>query len=242
MPSETTTTARIAATLCAKPYFPCWTACRELPAAAELTDRLREWFAQLPELATIVFDYELDWLLLAVAMLGRPKKDPPGGFAKKLHLDSSVITHPAFEKASNQAYGQEWPAHHALADARALMAGYRAWRAFMENHLETAVSDAPHIIEPVEAKGGPADLLGEIERAVHDDDDAAAKSHSAAGRAIYYGDPKYPGQTVRQYPDGSRQLVSIDRANRAYPVDCQSGDSTPNSRHEPTLFGRGSPR
>ena len=93
----------------------------------ELTDRLRDWFGQLPEPATIIFDYEWDWRLLAVAMLGRPHSKPPGNFAQQLYLDSYAITHPAFETALNAAYTPEWPAHHALADARALMAGYRAW-------------------------------------------------------------------------------------------------------------------
>ena len=50
-----------------------------VPSAActskELTDRVRAWFAALPEPATIVFDYETDWHLLAVAMLGRPQKN-----------------------------------------------------------------------------------------------------------------------------------------------------------------------
>ncbi|MEO8121214.1 MAG: hypothetical protein ABI606_18065 [Rhodoferax sp.] len=50
----------------------------------------------------------------------------------------------------------------------------------------------------------------EIERAVHSDDGMAAKAHLAAGRAIYNGDPQYPGQIVKQYPDGRRQFVSID--------------------------------
>ena len=54
------------------------------------------------------------------------------------------------------------------------------------------------------------DLSREIERAVHCDDGLAAKSHLAAGRAIYYGDPRYPGQIVKEYPDGRRQLVHID--------------------------------
>jgi hypothetical protein len=45
------------------------------------------------------------------------------------------------------------------------------------------------------------------------DDGEAAKTHLAAGRAIYYGDPEYPGQIVREWPDGSRQLVQIDRCN-----------------------------
>ncbi|WP_293603783.1 3'-5' exoribonuclease [Polaromonas sp. UBA4122] len=102
-----------------------------VPGAActrtELTDRVRDWFGQLPEPATVVFDSEKDWLLLAVAMLGRPHSTPPGNFAKQMYLDSYAITHPAFETALNAVYTPEWPAHHALADARALMAGYRAW-------------------------------------------------------------------------------------------------------------------
>jgi hypothetical protein len=48
-----------------------------VPGAAcsrsELTDRLREWFGQLPEPATTIFDFETDWLLLATAILGRPQ-------------------------------------------------------------------------------------------------------------------------------------------------------------------------
>ena len=42
-----------------------------------LTDRVREWFKNLPEPATVVFDSEKDWLLLAVAMLGRPHSNHP---------------------------------------------------------------------------------------------------------------------------------------------------------------------
>jgi hypothetical protein len=107
-----------------------------VPGAAcsrsELTDRVREWFGQLPEPATIIFDFETDWLLLAVALLGRPQKNPPNTFGEKLQLDSSAITHPVFEQALNSTYTDEWPLHHALADARALRAGYRAWRPFME--------------------------------------------------------------------------------------------------------------
>ncbi|MGB4780774.1 hypothetical protein [Candidatus Methylomirabilis sp.] len=45
------------------------------------------------------------------------------------------------------------------------------------------------------------------------DDGEAAKAHLAAGRAIYYSDNEYPGQIVREWPDGSRQLVQIDRFN-----------------------------
>ena len=103
-----------------------------VPGAAcsqpELTDRVREWFRHLPEPATVVFDSEKDWLLLAVAMLGRPHSKPPGDFAKRLYLDSSIITQPVFEQAHKLTYTRDWPMHHALADARALRAGYRAFR------------------------------------------------------------------------------------------------------------------
>jgi hypothetical protein len=58
-----------------------------------------------------------------------------------------------------------------------------------------------------------SDLWREIEKALLNDDGRAAKTHLAAGRAIYYGDPMYAGQTVREFPDGRRQLVAIDRQN-----------------------------
>ena len=107
-----------------------------VPGAAcsrsELTDRVRDWFVRLPEPATVIFDYEWDWHLLAVAMLGQPHSKPPDDFAKQLYLNSYTITHPIFERAQNHTYTQDWPPHHALADARALMAGYRAWHKFME--------------------------------------------------------------------------------------------------------------
>lgn len=38
----------------------------------------------------------------------------------------------------------------------------------------------------------------------------AARSHWAAGRPIYVGDPAYPGQVVRWYPDGRRELMELD--------------------------------
>ena len=107
-----------------------------VPGAActnrELTDRVRAWFTALPEPATIIFDYETDWHLLVVAILGRPQKNPPANFATPLYLGSYAITHPVFERAQTLTYTQDWPPHHALADARALMAGHRAWYRFMQ--------------------------------------------------------------------------------------------------------------
>lgn len=98
----------------------------------ELTRRLRVWFDSLPDKTTIIYDFAGDWLLLSKAMFSRQQQLPPTKFGEPLHLDNATITHPLFEQALNFTYTQDWPPHHALADARALMAGYRAWRAFME--------------------------------------------------------------------------------------------------------------
>jgi hypothetical protein len=46
-----------------------------------------------------------------------------------------------------------------------------------------------------------SDLAREIEKAVLLDDGRVAKAHLTAGRSIYYGDPKYPGQIVKAFPD-----------------------------------------
>ncbi len=49
----------------------------------------------------------------------------------------------------------------------------------------------------------------EFEAAFADDDGLAAKEHLAAGRAIYYGDDRYPDGLVKEYPDGRKQLVAV---------------------------------
>ena len=93
---------------------------------------MREWFDQLPEPAIVIHDFESDWLLPADAYLGSDYRQSPAKLGEKLHLDSSAITYPVFEQALNCTYTQDWPPHHALADARALMVGYRAWQKFMK--------------------------------------------------------------------------------------------------------------
>lgn len=98
----------------------------------QLTQRLRDWFEQQPEPAKLVFDFEGDWLLLANAWLGPDHNAPPANVGDKILLASHTITHPVFEGALNRVYNEQLPPHHALADARGLMAGYRAWKAFME--------------------------------------------------------------------------------------------------------------
>ncbi|MRR50426.1 MAG: hypothetical protein EG825_05855 [Rhodocyclaceae bacterium] len=50
----------------------------------------------------------------------------------------------------------------------------------------------------------------EFDAALANDDGLAAKQHLAAGRAIYYGDERYPEGLVKEYPDGRKQLVTID--------------------------------
>lgn len=47
-------------------------------------------------------------------------------------------------------------------------------------------------------------------RALASDKGEAAKSHLAAGRPIYYGDERYRGSVVKEYPDGRRELVKFE--------------------------------
>jgi hypothetical protein len=56
------------------------------------------------------------------------------------------------------------------------------------------------------------DYLSSIEfvNALAHDDGLAAKQHLAAGRPIYYGDERYPEGLIKKYPDGHRQIVSVD--------------------------------
>lgn len=107
-----------------------------VPGAActqpELMERLHTWFERLPEPATLAFDFEGDWLLLKNAWLGTSHRQAPPNIGGKLLLARHTITHPIFEKAQTLAYTYDLPPHHALADARTLMAGYRAWEIFME--------------------------------------------------------------------------------------------------------------
>jgi hypothetical protein len=98
----------------------------------KLQRRLHTWFNALPEKATVIYDFEGDWQLLTQAIQGLQRSPLPENFGDPLCLSSTTITHPVFDTSKNLIYTQDWPPHHALADARALMAGYRAWRPFME--------------------------------------------------------------------------------------------------------------
>lgn len=55
------------------------------------------------------------------------------------------------------------------------------------------------------------DLWSEIEAALWEEDDTAARDHLAAGFPIYYSEPDTPGDVViKEYPDGHRELVRFD--------------------------------
>lgn len=94
----------------------------------ELACRLRAWFEAMPEPITVVYDFELDWILMVDAFLGPNHSQPPGNVGEKLALSQHTITHPVFDQALNRAFTLDFPPHHALADARALMAGFLALR------------------------------------------------------------------------------------------------------------------
>ena len=59
-----------------------------------------------------------------------------------------------------------------------------------------------------------AQFWEQFERELDSDTGEAAKAHLAAGRLIYYMDPAYPDQIVKEYPDGRRELVQVDRTGQ----------------------------
>lgn len=116
-----------------------------IPGAAcnqvTVTHRLRTWFETLSEPATVVFDFERDWLLLDDIANQRHFK-PPANFGEILFLSNSVISDPVFVQAQNRTYTQDWPPHHALADARALRSGWMAWMAEKSKQIQMGKTDA----------------------------------------------------------------------------------------------------
>lgn len=67
------------------------------------------------------------------------------------------------------------------------------------------------MIKPITTKP-PSDIFrtpGDLEQALANHGDAAARSHLEKGRPVYYADPKYPGYIVKKNPDGSQQLVRV---------------------------------
>lgn len=60
------------------------------------------------------------------AFLGDEFDAPPANVGDQLLL-GEVGADPVYQAALNQACVAGWPRHQALADARAMRAGYRAW-------------------------------------------------------------------------------------------------------------------
>jgi hypothetical protein len=102
-----------------------------------LTRRLRDWFLSLGEPAIVIFDYDVDWQLLSLAFRF-DGGSPPTSIDTPLCLSGLIVTDPIYQEAFNRSLSEAWPRHHALADARAIHAGYRAWRIANEETLEGA--------------------------------------------------------------------------------------------------------
>ena len=123
------------------------------------------------------------------AILNRAYKNLPANFGEPLHLRHFSITHPVFERAQNDIYTQDWPPHHALSDARGLMAGYRAWLSFMKKiwRIESHASGFNRFtvgnkvrIAP-QRDGIPKTIISE-EREAMQTDDAERKRNNGLGR------------------------------------------------------------
>lgn len=102
----------------------------------ELSQRLRAWFRSLGESTIVIFDYDVDWELLTLAFRF-DGGSVPASIETPLCLSGFVVTDPVYQAAFNHSINDEWPRHHALADARATYAGYRAWRLANEDALDT---------------------------------------------------------------------------------------------------------
>jgi hypothetical protein len=92
--------------------------------ASELTNRLRDWFEQLPEPAIVLYDFETDWTLLCNACGG----ELPAKVGAHQLVDQKIFRHSAYRLGEVLTYKETWPPHHALADAQALREGYLRWR------------------------------------------------------------------------------------------------------------------
>lgn len=60
------------------------------------------------------------------------------------------------------------------------------------------------------AKDPLEEFAKEIRHIISHGDDSEAKRHLAAGRPIYYCDRAYPGQIIKEYPSGLRELIEDD--------------------------------
>lgn len=99
---------------------------------AALRRRLPTWFDARPEPTKTVYDFDADWCLLLDALDVLHHDALPLNLEGKLILGNSIISDPVFENAFNRTYAVDWPPLNALADARALRNGYKAWKVPMD--------------------------------------------------------------------------------------------------------------
>lgn len=95
--------------------------------SVDLACRLRCWFDALPEPATIMYDFLIDWQLLQAAFAGDL---PPNVGAHQL-VDHKIFRTSPYKLGEVLVYSAAMPPHHALADAQALREGYLRWLAAM---------------------------------------------------------------------------------------------------------------
>lgn len=94
----------------------------------ELAQRLRAWFDELPESAIILYDFEVDWILLRAAFAG----ELPSKVGAHQLIDQKIFRHSAYKLGEVLIYSDAWPQHHALADAQAFQEGYLRWKLAIE--------------------------------------------------------------------------------------------------------------
>ena len=88
---------------------------------ADLRSKLREWLAQFSSSDIIVFDFNLDYLLLLHAVGETPA-------AKIEYVSGAILASDVYDAARNETFAGDRPQHHALTDAHAMRNGYLAYQ------------------------------------------------------------------------------------------------------------------
>lgn len=93
----------------------------------QLATRVREWFEPLPEPAALIFNSTCSWRLFIELLCREEPLSLPQMLGSKQFISSVLEVDPLFSRARSASYTSGLPNFHALADARALLAGYQAW-------------------------------------------------------------------------------------------------------------------
>lgn len=81
----------------------------------------------------------------------------------------------------------------------------------MAANLDSSGEDTKPIFQPLEDLDGWEQAFIE---ALSAEEGRAAYAHLREGRAVFLSDPQYPGQIIRLYPNGRREIVTIDDRNQ----------------------------